>query len=665
MTTFGDNDSHEPGLPPSRPSGRNPFWFIPPLNLQSKLIVPYVILTVLTAAVGAFVVTQLVVESFSERFANQLNEAARVAADGVVRTERDHLEHLRVMANTVGVPAAVAQRDDALLLNLLSPLAYNKQAEILVALDRDGQMIFTLWRRADGSYQTETQPQDFSQYPLVADILQGRQDDLGDKFVGVLKTADNTDYLMTSAPVRDQTTVVGVLLMGTRLDHLLIRLKSEALADIVVLDNAGQLLTTTLATPDEGFAQIELTSPTGPDLQSPLVREALLFEREFQILYAPLMVRRQPLGILGVILPSNYIYVTAASNRDQISIVFALGTGGVIVMGYFLSRSITRPILRLRTMSQAVAAGDLNQQLGLRRADEIGDLASTFDVMTVRLRERTAEAARLYAEMVQRNKELAETNQRLHDAKQQLIQSEKLAAIGQLTAGIVHDVKNPLAVIKGLADIMLEDTQHDEEARLSLVTISDSATKASQIVSDLLKFARQSKLERTQRDLRETVEASLRLTEYLARRARVKVTSDLPKQSVLVAYDAQQIEQVLINLIHNAIQAMPNGGALRVNLSQAKEAVALAIQDTGSGIAPENLSRIFDPFFTTKPEGEGTGLGLSVGYGIIASHGGRIDVESTIGQGTTFIISLPTTAPEMLDMPAPDSGRAGPLPEAD
>jgi signal transduction histidine kinase len=113
-----------------------------------------------------------------------------------------------------------------------------------------------------------------------------------------------------------------------------------------------------------------------------------------------------------------------------------------------------------------------------------------------------------------------------------------------------------------------------------------------------------------------------------------------------MAYDAQQVEQVLINMIHNAIQAMPDGGALRLSLSQASEAAALAIQDTGKGIAPENLSRIFDPFFTTKPEGEGTGLGLSVSYGIISNHGGRIDVESQLGEGTTFIISLPKPRPE-------------------
>jgi signal transduction histidine kinase len=113
----------------------------------------------------------------------------------------------------------------------------------------------------------------------------------------------------------------------------------------------------------------------------------------------------------------------------------------------------------------------------------------------------------------------------------------------------------------------------------------------------------------------------------------------------MVTYDAQQIEQVLINLIHNAVQAMPNNGSLRIGLNQVEETAHISIQDTGSGISPEHLKRIFDPFFTTKPEGQGTGLGLSVSYGIIANHHGKIDVESEIGKGTKFTIILPLAQP--------------------
>jgi len=347
------------------------------------------------------------------------------------------------------------------------------------------------------------------------------------------------------------------------------------------------------------------------------------------------------MGILVVVLPSNYIVSTEATSRNTFSLVFSLVTAGVIVIGYLLSQSIARPILKLRTISQAVAAGDLEQSTGLESPDEIGELASAFDTMTVRLRERTEEAARLYAETVQRNKELADANSRLQATQAQLVQSEKLAAVGQLTAGIVHDVKNPLAVIKGLAEELREEPGLVEPVRAQLSVIRDNAARANTIVTDLLKFARQSSPEMTELDMRQSVEAAVRLTEYLARKGNVKVVVDLPSRAAVGVYDPQQIEQVLINLIQNAVQAMPGGGTLRVNLSLAAGVMAIAIADTGIGIPPENLTRIFDPFFTTKPEGEGTGLGLSVSYGIVSRHGGKIGLESKVGQGSTFTILLP------------------------
>lgn len=325
------------------------------------------------------------------------------------------------------------------------------------------------------------------------------------------------------------------------------------------------------------------------------------------------------------------------------SLIFALGTASVIVIGYLLAQNIARPILKLRTMTAAVAAGDLNQSSGLRRTDEIGELANSFDKMTFRLRERTEEAARLYAETVQRNKELAEINQRLQAAQAQLIQSEKLAAVGQLTAGIVHDVKNPLAVIKGLAEELQEDIGDDPYAYEGLRTIRESAAKASTIVTDLLKFARQSDPKKVHQDLRETINTSIRLTEYLARKGKIEIVVEMPEESVVAIYDGQQVEQVLINLITNAIQAMPDGGTLEIVLEREANEASISFRDSGIGIPADNLPRIFDPFFTTKPEGEGTGLGLSVGYGIIYRHGGRIDVESTEGVGTTFTIHLPRT----------------------
>jgi len=435
--------------------------------------------------------------------------------------------------------------------------------------------------------------------------------------------------------------VEGAILAGTRLETLLAELKAQSLADLVVLDSNGILIATTLVEPEEGYATLELSPDEVDRIDPSLTREVTLYNRPYQMVYAPLVVRQQEMGVLGVLLASNYIVSTEATSRNTFSLLFSLATVGVIVVGYVLSQSIARPILRLRAISQAVASGDLAQKTGIETSDEIGELATAFDTMTIRLRERTEEAAHLYAETVQRNKELAEINLRLQSTQQQLIQSEKLASVGQLTAGIVHDVKNPLAVIKGIAEELRDEPGLDPGIKEQMTVVRDNASRAATIVGDLLKFARQAKPEMKQNDMRESIEAAIRLTEYLARKGTVQVVKDVPARAVMAYYDAGQIEQVLINLIQNAIQAMPKGGTLRINLSHAPGALAVAVEDTGIGISPGNLARIFDPFFTTKKEGEGTGLGLSVSYGIISRHGGKIGVESKVGKGTTFTILMP------------------------
>jgi signal transduction histidine kinase len=606
-------------------------WAFPSLGrfkLQTKLIVPYVILTVLVALIGTFVVTRLVAASVQERLANQLYEASRVAGDGVVRRERAHLETLRLMAFTQGVPQALTAEDAKALQDLLWPLALNNNVEAVSAVNMKGQEVITLARDPASGQYLISHGGDFSDFDPIGKVLRSQSDTVGDKFVGLWE-ARFGHYLFTTAPVRDSDgKLVGALMIGTRLETLLNDLKSQSSAHgVIVLDPNGKLVATTILQPDEGYAALELETQAISDLlgsstqKSSLTRDLTLNQRSYRALYAPLIVRQQTMGALGVTFDSNYVVATEATSRNQLSLVFALGTAFVVLIGYLLARSIAGPILRLRTISQAVAAGDLTQRTGLAPGDEIGELATAFDTMTLRLRQRTAE----------------------------LVQSEKLAAVGQLTAGIVHDVKNPLAVIKGLSEELREELGSDPVVLEQLNAIRDNATRANTIVSDLMKFARQSTPEMTRRDLRETVEASLRLTEYLARRAKVKYIPDLPAHSVLVTYDAQQLEQVLINLIQNAIQAMPNGGTLRVNLSQTETTVAIAVQDTGTGIAAENLPRVFDPFFTTKPEGEGTGLGLSVSYGIVARHGGRINVESQVGEGTTFTILLPVEQPEFTE----------------
>ncbi len=623
--------------------------YLPLTSLQSKLIIPYVVLTLLLATAGTYIVSRLVTSSVRERFINQLYEAGRVASDGIVRQEQTQLENLRLLAFLNGMPDALKLGDATALEQLAMPILVNNRVEILAAIGPGGREIMTWGSDANTGQYIRFQGMKLESQPLVQNILSGVVDDQGDKYVGLFQTYFGP-AILTSAPVRDANGgLAGVLVAGVRLDTLLASIKSQALADVIILDSQYQYLATTLPEAEGGYQVLEeaARSVSGNSPETP--RSLVLNGREFQFVFSPLTIRQELVGSLGIALSGSYIVSTEATSRNALTLVFTLATLATIIIGYFLSQSIARPILKLRSISQAVAAGDLSQSTGFRRSDEIGELAEAFDQMTLQLHERTEEAARLYAESIQRNKELAQINQQLQMTQQQLIQSEKLAAVGQLTAGIVHDVKNPLAVIKGLADLLKEEEGLTDEAMQELNLIHESAVKANRIVTDLLKFARQSTPEMKYGDLRETIDAALRLNTYLIREAHVQVVSDLPEKPVVVIYDAQQIEQVFVNLIHNAIQAMPKQGTLRINLSQVDGVAAVAFQDTGVGIPPENLGRIFDPFFTTKPAGEGTGLGLSVSYGIISCHRGRIEVESRVGEGTTFTILLPASQ----EMPEP------------
>lgn len=610
--------------------------FVNRFNLRARLILPYVVLTMALAFIGAFVVIQLVAASAQERFANRLAEASRVAADALVRTERDMLESVRALARTQGVPEAVMRNDPATLTALIGPLVANQNLALVALLNAEGQTVLALGADATQGFA----PRDvgaLAALPLVQLVLQGVSDPTGDKFID-LASAGREPHLMVAAPLIGPTQkLVGVVVLGMPVSTLVAEMDNQAQAKIVLLDTQGRFLAATLPEPDEGWALLERAAANAGRVN------LTLYGRSFGALYFPLTARQGTvrLGTLAALLQSDYLVNDVTISRNTFIILFSLGTAGIIVLGFVLSQSIARPILRLRAMSQAVAQGDLTQRSQLSRPDEIGDLAQSFDAMTARLQERTAEAERLYAETVERNRQLAEANEQLQLMQQQLIQSEKLSSIGQLTAGIVHDVKNPLAVIKGMAELLLDEPGLSAEAVEQIRDIRTHAVKANQIVSDLLTFARQSTPHTDLRDMRATIEAAVRLTEYLARRSKVKQFKHLPATPAMARYDAQQIEQVLVNLITNAIHAMPNGGELHLSLETDDRHLTLRVRDTGTGIAPENLSRIFDPFFTTKPEGEGTGLGLSTAYGIVRRHRGQIQVESTVGVGTTFTITLP------------------------
>jgi hypothetical protein len=255
-------------------------------SLRAKLIIPYVFLTLIIALLGVFIITRLVAGSFQERFGNQLIEAGRVTADGIVRREQEHLENLRLLTFMQGVPEAFLDRDELALRQVFESLAINNKIEVLGAIDDDGLGIVTLVYQ-EGVDGTETEfyiGEDYTEFAPVNKILAGVADERGDKYAGMLSTSVGA-LLITTAPVYvGDEEFAGVLFAGSRLDNLITDIKLQALADVILLDTQGEVVATTLVEPDEGFGELLLP----PDLIQSLAFNSLLSSMSVSIQYCML-----------------------------------------------------------------------------------------------------------------------------------------------------------------------------------------------------------------------------------------------------------------------------------------------------------------------------------------------------------------------------------------
>ena len=241
--------------------------------------------------------------------------------------------------------------------------------------------------------------------------------------------------------------------------------------------------------------------------------------------------------------------------------------------------------------------------------------------------------------------ELHERMEAQRNAENRLVQAAKLAAVGEMAAGVAHELNNPLTTVAGFAELVLDDLPLQSPQRLDLELVLREATRARNVVRRLLDFARQSESVRVRADLNEIVEDVAALTRHLFETNQIDFSMQLQENLPWVLMDRDQIKQVVLNLLHNALHAMPNGGTLSVttDIRQRKEqnGVVMAVQDNGKGITPDDLARVFEPFFTTKANDGGTGLGLAVSYGIITDHHGFIDVDSAPNEGACFSVWLP------------------------
>jgi two-component system NtrC family sensor kinase len=370
------------------------------------------------------------------------------------------------------------------------------------------------------------------------------------------------------------------------------------------------------------------------------------------------------LGVLDVQISMAQADAVFRTSERQMSYGLAAMLVAVVLLSFLLLWALVlRPVRRLTGAMEAAAGGDLSVRVPVGSSDEMGEMAEVWNGMTEDLQQARADLEGLNRTLEQR---VEEKTRELEHTHRQMVVVEKMASLGKLAAVVAHEINNPLAGIRTYARLLRRQfaagaaappspEQANETDRI-LQVVDGEAGRCGDIVRNLLAFSRQSGARMAQEDLAPVVERCRMLLKHQAEMLGVtletRVAPDLPK----LVCDAAQVQQVILALAMNALEATPSDGRVAIEAGPDGDGVKLVVADTGWGIPKEHLERIFEPFFTTKEAGKGVGLGLAVVYGIVSAHHGTIDVESEPGRGTTFTVRLPARQPEAV---APAEGEPG------
>jgi two-component system NtrC family sensor kinase len=357
------------------------------------------------------------------------------------------------------------------------------------------------------------------------------------------------------------------------------------------------------------------------------------------------------LGVLDLTLDASRVDEEMAAMRSRTAFMTFLEMLLIgIFLVFFTRKFVEKPIMKLIAGTKRISEMQLDEPITISSSVELEQLAQSFDIMRSRLRDAIAENA----EFTQRlESKVEERTAQLKAAQHKLIQTDRLASLGQLAASVAHEINNPISGVLNLSMLMQRILKDDgipharvAEFKRYLGQVATETARVGRIVSDLLSFSRRSKPQTSQADLNAIVRTTFSLVSHKLQLSNVVADLVLADDLPAIRCDASQIQQVVMNLVLNGAEATRGGGKVTVRTRTCPDgkSIELIVADDGAGMPPELLDKIFDPFFTTKEDGKGVGLGLAVVYGIIEAHGGDIEVSSRIGQGSSFRVTLPVNA---------------------
>jgi two-component system, NtrC family, sensor kinase len=422
-----------------------------------------------------------------------------------------------------------------------------------------------------------------------------------------------------------------------------------------------------LATTDSSAPHLELDHipniETYNEFESLPGEDAITIETpdgDYWIMGVTILKQGNPVGCLTLkVSKSHSSLVTRSLVLQNLVLMLASLAVVALVIHIFFLRSVRAPMKEMVRVMEAAEGGELSVRAGVASRDETGQLAAHLNRMLVRIENFNAELARQVeaatAELERRNEELGRINEELFDTQRNLARSERLAVAGQLAASLAHEIGTPLNSISGHVQLLARRPTGDQVADRRLKIIDSQIDTIVRSVKQLLSWTRKFELRMGAVNLPHIVEESVLLSSPSLEHRGIKVKTEIPHGFPEIIADGGYLQQVVLNLINNSMDAMPRGGELRLRLrhpanGEARE-VAIEIEDTGEGIPPETLARIFEPMFTTKRMGTGAGLGLAICDQIVRQHGGMIRAQSRVKHGTVFTINLPLDCREKPETP--------------
>ena len=645
-------------------------------SIQRRLVRDFTLAILLpaliTTAVGVGMIRQRVLAQ-AQAQVNANLEAARVIYGYVLERQKDAM---RIHATRRVIYQALARGETTELGDEMARVLRAEQLDILVLFDSSGRVVY--------SARNPKRTGEAARQPIVAEVLRTSTPDAGAALIQAETLASESPELAAQARMtvlqtpRARTIREGVVAAGMVLEAAAPVFTPDGrrhgvLYGAVLLNRSGALVDRLRATvfKDERYAGRDVgtatifqgdvriatnvrnadgsraiaTQASAEVAAQVLDRGGTWRDRAFVVndwylaAYEPIRdASGQTIGMLYVgTLERPYTDMLWRSLYVFLGIAL-LGVALVNWVAVRVARRISRPIHAVSEAAYRVAQGDYAQRVDVTAPDEIGQLAANFNTMTGEL-VRAHQELRDWAATLERKVE--ERTAQLRAMQAQLVQSAKMAGVGELAAGVAHEINNPLTGVLTNSSLMLEDLPFDDPRREELQTIVDETLRCRKIVKGLLDFARQTRPQKVALLLNQVVEDVLALVRNQAAFRSIAITSELDPTLPPVMADGDQLRQVVLNVILNAADAMPNGGQVWIasRLDPAGQSVELSITDTGVGIPAEIRDRLFEPFFTTKKTG--TGLGLSIAYGIVEQHRGTIRVDSVPGRGTTFVVVLP------------------------